>query len=229
MIDESTLSKLLTHMTEIQDLCRKYGLGNLRLYEPVNIDDWVKINFLADKLNENISFLHLAKLKEEIKKILDCEVWFTINTTISEDTLKRISIDAISFSEDNKDNITTLFNDKLLPKAKRYQQKWGPNSTDAFEDSNLYEAVVSDKDTVQLSSTKTGEPDKIDSPKAVEQYSILEESHRASAGVKRKLPDGKKDLQSQNPSQRSKLISENGDNHATKDFNSRKSHHTRGT
>lgn len=138
MLNEKTSKFLLEQMSKINALFTKYGLGSSRIYEPehIDIDDWNKINFLVDKLDINFMSHELDTLEEEIKSLLDCEVKVTVNTMVRDDFLSRISKNAVPYMENSKEKLLALFDTKLFPLAKRYeesQKKNGKQKNHSFE------------------------------------------------------------------------------------------------
>lgn len=69
----------------------------------------------------------LYTLEEEIKSLLDCEVKVTVNTMVRDDFLSLISKSAVPYMENSKEKLLVLFNTKLFPLTKRYEESQKKN------------------------------------------------------------------------------------------------------
>lgn len=136
MFNEHTLDLLFEKISEIEALCKKYGLENLRLIKPEAVDEWGKINFLSTSVDKNVGSFDLDYLQDEIKKLLDCDIKLVTDFMLREHVKDRILRDAISYTKESTASLIKLFNEKLLPLAKRYQehqQKSGDKRRNSFE------------------------------------------------------------------------------------------------
>lgn len=136
MFNEHTLDLLFEKISQIEALCKKYGLENLRLIKPEAIDEWEKINFLSTAVDNNLSSFDLDYLQEEIKKLLSCDIKLVTDCMLREHVKDRILRDAIPYTKESTVNLIKLFNEKLLPLAERYQehqQKSGNKRRNSFE------------------------------------------------------------------------------------------------
>lgn len=136
MFNEHTLDLLFEKISEIEALCKKYGLENLRLIKPEAVDEWGKINFLSTSVDKNVGSFDLDYLQDEIKKLLDCDIKLVTDFMLREHVKDRILRDAISYTKESTASLIKLFNEKLLPLVKRYQehqQKSGDKRRNSFE------------------------------------------------------------------------------------------------
>jgi hypothetical protein len=136
MFNEHTLDLLFEKISEIEALCKKYGLENLRLIKPEAVDEWGKINFLSTAVDKNVSSFDLDYLQDEIEKLLNCDIKLVTDCMLREHVKDRILRDAIPYTKKSTASLIKLFNEQLLPLAKRYQehqQKSGNKKRNSFE------------------------------------------------------------------------------------------------
>src|SRR5437868_5659317 len=112
MFNEQTLKLLLAKITEIEELCKKNGLENLRIIGPGSVDDWKKINILGDEKDKVLITSDLDFLEDKVSLLLDCEVMIVTDSMLRDHVKKRILQDAIPYKEDSKDRIIQLFNEE---------------------------------------------------------------------------------------------------------------------
>lgn len=126
MFNEQTLKLLLEKSTEIEELCKKNGLENLRIIKPESVDDWNKINILGDEKDKVLITSDLDFLREQVSLLLDCEVMIVTDSMLRNHVKDRIKNEAVPFTKGSEARLTSFFNEILLPKAKRFvldQQK----------------------------------------------------------------------------------------------------------
>ncbi len=179
MFNEQTLKLLLEKITEIEELCKRNDLKNLRIIKPESVDDWKKINILGDEDDKVLITSDLDFLKDEVSLLLDCEVMIVTDSMLRDHVKDRILQDAIPYKEDSKDKIIKLFNETLLSLAKRYQAKWGDQSIDTAEeeiDEDIFQKYEEEEEQkVEDSENRSQMP--------ANAYSILSNQH------KRKSPE----------------------------------------
>lgn len=140
----------------------------------------------------------LYTLEEEIKSLLDCEVKVTVNTMVRDDFLSLISKSAVPYMENSKEKLLVLFNTKLFPLTKRYEESQKKNDQQKHHSFEFFQ----EENSVEPTQKRNKGESKIQPPSS----SNLPEPSREQLLAKKLLAEHAAEIQNLSPPEKEELI-----------------------